>query len=499
MIGVSKSITVRRILLRSQIGFLYNKISEHNERLAAIVRHHGSVIKPMTLITIRTFEAQRLGEKDHYFYAHPPEAEVGKTDWFSEVAISHRTALKAGWSMVATFVLARPVGSPDDKVDPDEIVLHTSQLGNVEGLDLEVLRKRGMLCDECKTVRRRVATYLLRKGDETKIVGSACLEKYAEGLSLPAWIAYAESLMAFDVVGETIEKEDYEGAEVKRYPTPSGPAYPLLTYLGYVCMEVRRNGGTWVPRGDDRKQEDLSTARRAYNACCLHSDLDDEQGSAEKQDADESRRPSEDDARLSFDSVERVRISLSSRTNLTSGEKNMLALIKQGFAFSSRGQENIHCAAEIYMKARALRRATTMVEHRRMVDEEREPWFRLRKGNSLQGILVGMQERADFHTESGAIRFFQIRLMEPCECNVSRGTSIVVEVVEAGTVVNLRYGKQTKFLEDYVPRLLEGFTLEVGVLCKGNLNPAPGNPRWDLDVEIHEVPGVSDSFTEGSR
>jgi hypothetical protein len=89
--------------------------------------------------------------------------------------------------------------------------------------------------------------------------------------------------------------------------------------------------------------------------------------------------------------------------------------------------------------------------------------------------------------------------MEPCECNVSRGTSIVVEVVEAGTVVNLRYGKQTKFLEDYVPRLLEGFTLEVGVLCKGNLNPAPGNPRWDLDVEIHEVPGVSDSFTEGSR
>ena len=103
------------------------------------------------------------------------------------------------------------------------------------------------------------------------------------------------------------------------------------------------------------------------------------------------------------------------------------------------------------------------------------PWFNLRKGNVLWGILENLYERED---ERGKSKFFQVRSLEGCECRLGRGEDTRIFRVEAGTVVNLNCNPRTAGLEDLIPLICRGAEWEVWVHVLGRKGLL-----WDFDIQ----------------
>ena len=124
---------------------------------------------------------------------------------------------------------------------------------------------------------------------------------------------------------------------------------------------------------------------------------------------------------------------------------------------------------------------------RRVGSVANAPWFNLKKGNVLLGILENVYERPDERVKTkdgspGKSKFFQVKLLEPCECRSGRGEDAKMVRAEAGAVVNLNYGPKTKGLEDLVPSILAGAEYQVWVLCGDKFKISGGRTMWDLDV-----------------
>lgn len=128
---------------------------------------------------------------------------------------------------------------------------------------------------------------------------------------------------------------------------------------------------------------------------------------------------------------------------------------------------------------------------RRVGSVANAPWFNLRKDNVLFGVLENMYERPDERTTSGTSNFFQVKLLQPCECRAGRGEDAKVVVAPAGAVVNLNYGPKTKELAKLVPEILKGAEYQVWAACGEKFKISKGRTMWDLDVQVNMTKAVS--------
>ena len=124
---------------------------------------------------------------------------------------------------------------------------------------------------------------------------------------------------------------------------------------------------------------------------------------------------------------------------------------------------------------------------RRVGSVANAPWFNLKRGNTLFGILENVYERPDERVKTkdgspGKSKFFQVKLLEPCECRSGRGEDAKMVRAETGAVVNLNYGPKTKELENMVPSILAGAEYQVWVFCGDKFKISGGRTMWDLDV-----------------
>jgi hypothetical protein len=112
------------------------------------------------------------------------------------------------------------------------------------------------------------------------------------------------------------------------------------------------------------------------------------------------------------------------------------------------------------------------------------PWFKVRRRNTLHGVLLGMYDKLECRGEGGRTKYFQIRLLVPCLVETWRGNNSVVGKSPAGSIVNLPYDVSTKCLEKLVPELAEGAVYEVRVTCELRRDGRNGRYTTVLDVNF---------------
>ena len=130
------------------------------------------------------------------------------------------------------------------------------------------------------------------------------------------------------------------------------------------------------------------------------------------------------------------------------------------------------------------------------------PWFNLKKGNVLLGVLENMYLRNDERVAKkadgsiGQSKFFQVKLLQPCECRAGRAEEAKLVRAEAGSVVNVNYGPKTKDLENFIPSIMAGAEYQVWIHVQGDkFKISGGRTMWDLDVQtslIKAAPAVDD-------
>jgi len=123
-------------------------------------------------------------------------------------------------------------------------------------------------------------------------------------------------------------------------------------------------------------------------------------------------------------------------------------------------------------------------------------WFNMKKiGNTLSGSLEGMFERNDSMNPKGKSKFFQIKLVGPCEVRMGKGEDASVVSAQAGDFVNLNYGPKTKMLEDFVAKLEQGAAYDVyGIVCGEKIKLSGGRSmhNFDLGVKLVRAPRPTD-------
>ena len=133
---------------------------------------------------------------------------------------------------------------------------------------------------------------------------------------------------------------------------------------------------------------------------------------------------------------------------------------------------------------------------RRIGSVANAPWFNLKKGNILHGTLEKVYERPDERSKSGKSKFFQLKLLAPCEARAGRAEDAKIVRAEAGSVVNLNYGPKTKELESLVPEIMAGAEYEIWVHVQGDkFKISQGRTMWDMDVQrklVRAAPAQAD-------
>lgn len=113
-------------------------------------------------------------------------------------------------------------------------------------------------------------------------------------------------------------------------------------------------------------------------------------------------------------------------------------------------------------------------------------WFDQKTvGNTLHGVLEGMYERKDDLNPAKKSKFFQLKLLAPCEVRDGRGEDAKVITVEEGAYVNLNYGPKSKDLEALIPEIHQGAEYEVYAVVMGEkIKLTGGRSMHNLDVGV---------------
>ena len=119
------------------------------------------------------------------------------------------------------------------------------------------------------------------------------------------------------------------------------------------------------------------------------------------------------------------------------------------------------------------------------------PWFNIKTGNTLKGVLDGCYERVDPRSKTGKSKFFQFVLLEAAEVRQGRGEDMKLIQAPAGTVVSINFTPKTKPLEDYIPEIVRGAEYQVWIGCGKKIPLKNGNTMWDLDVRVNQTKSVS--------
>lgn len=128
------------------------------------------------------------------------------------------------------------------------------------------------------------------------------------------------------------------------------------------------------------------------------------------------------------------------------------------------------------------------------------PWFSLKEGNILYGVLENVYARPDERApktkdgKMGSSKFFQVKLLEGCEVRTGRGEDAKVARANPGDVVNLNYGPKTKALEPLCPQILQGAEYHVWIKVLKKFKISAGRTMWDLDQNVvcKRPPAASD-------
>ena len=124
------------------------------------------------------------------------------------------------------------------------------------------------------------------------------------------------------------------------------------------------------------------------------------------------------------------------------------------------------------------------------------PWFNMKPGNSLTGILDNCYERDDNRSKTGKSKFFQFVLMSPAEVRQGWGEDVMMVQAPAGTVVSVNHTPKTKILESYIPDLVRGAEYQVWIGCGKKVHLKNGNDMWDLDVRVNQTKSVKADLEE---
>jgi hypothetical protein len=119
------------------------------------------------------------------------------------------------------------------------------------------------------------------------------------------------------------------------------------------------------------------------------------------------------------------------------------------------------------------------------------PWFNVKNGNVLQGILENMYERNDARVKTtdgsvGKSNFFQIKLTVPAECRYGIGDSAKLAMAPAGTVVNLNYScKAREALEPLISSVAAGAEYEIWLRVDGEKFKIRNGTQMMWPIVIH--------------
>jgi hypothetical protein len=165
------------------------------------------------------------------------------------------------------------------------------------------------------------------------------------------------------------------------------------------------------------------------------------------------------------------------------GESEALSLLESlDEEFRDLGKSRLACWKEVLYWSR--KHGLSLSVFRRLGSAPNAPWINLAKGNVVRGILENVYDRRDEMSPNGVSKFFQIKLMDSCECWVGRGEAAKVVRFEAGTVVNLNYNTRTMPLEDLVPQILKGAEYQVWVSIGDKLRMSGGRSMWNMEVAV---------------
>jgi len=116
------------------------------------------------------------------------------------------------------------------------------------------------------------------------------------------------------------------------------------------------------------------------------------------------------------------------------------------------------------------------------------PWWNIKNGNVLSGVLENIYERPDERSKSGKSKFYQVRLSAPTEVRMGRGKEAKIGIAPAGSVVNLNYGPKTKELEKFVPDIMRGAEYTVWCHVDGEkFDIGKGQTMWPIDVRAGQT------------
>jgi len=113
------------------------------------------------------------------------------------------------------------------------------------------------------------------------------------------------------------------------------------------------------------------------------------------------------------------------------------------------------------------------------------PWVENEKGNICQGRLLN---RYEMNNSSPARFYYQIELTSPCKVRVGRGDEAMVEVAQAGEVVNLNESYKSKCLKEIeIPAINAGAAYDVWVAIGDKIKISGGKTMWQQDVQTKQL------------
>lgn len=118
------------------------------------------------------------------------------------------------------------------------------------------------------------------------------------------------------------------------------------------------------------------------------------------------------------------------------------------------------------------------------------PWWDIKEGNVLYGVLENVYERPDERAvkSGGKSKFYQVRLLEDTEVMIGRGKERIPGKAKRGDVVNLNYGPKTKEFEKFIPDIMRGGEYTVWCHVSGpKFDIGKGQSMWPIDARAQQT------------
>jgi hypothetical protein len=271
-------------------------VAKYNRRLARVASRYGLELSPL-----------EIGVSESRLQDDP--MEKGKKYLVVDITVSGDDCRVGGWEFAAVLTAT------------DEGYLASSLQGDL--LDLSSYASRGGDCDHCKAARRRTTTYVLRQGEELKVVGSSCVGDFTGSTSAAGQIANADVLAALRAEMDDWEETGERGARQGQLSR----VFDLSHYLSFVRVSIRRlgwtsktNSGGKIPTANLAMEAVLAWEAHTAHGTTLNPEL--------LMPEDSDRKDAEHDIDFLLKHLEDI--ADSDRDDF---QNNLLLVLRQGYVF----------------------------------------------------------------------------------------------------------------------------------------------------------------------